>query len=109
MLAPGRHGATRSTSERKSNSSSGGACTVISLWMFMAGPSQVHDPLALTPVDGDVRAVDEARARRGEEGDEVRDLLRRADPPERYGLHGQLVRAVLVDALVARERLLEPV
>src|SRR3954452_8091479 len=177
MAAPGRHGATRSTSVRNANSSSGGLETSISLSKRMrrapSGPSRdvrpvtarggadpartqdrrnaggiarsegtagrrsppgvsgrtlregpldlrradalagghrdVHQRLALPAVDRDVRAVEEARAWRGHEGDDVGDLLRSADAPERDRGDGQLVRGLLVDALVAGERLLKSV
>jgi len=45
--------------------------------------SRIHDRFALGAVDGDVGAVDVARARRGQEHHEVRDLLGRADPTKR--------------------------
>jgi hypothetical protein len=69
----------------------------------------VHDRLALPAVDRDVGAVDEARARRREEGDEVGDLFGLADAPERDALLRQLVRRLLLDAQIACEGLLERV
>src|SRR3954468_9783605 len=119
MDAPGRHGATRSTSVRKANSSFGGWATSISFENFMASVPRrpggravtqrdVHERLALAAVDRDVRAVEERRPRRGQERDEVGDLLGRADPPQRDRRHGELVRRLLVAALVTGEGLLEP-
>src|SRR3954462_12270011 len=118
MDAPGRHGATRSTSVRNANSSFGGWATSISFENFMASvprraggravaEREVHERLALAAVDGDVRAVEERRPRRGQERHEVGDLLGRADPPERDRRHRELVGGLLVAALVAGEGLLE--
>src|SRR3954451_12102757 len=92
MDAPGRHGATRSTSVRKANSSFGGWATSISFENLTASVPRrpggravaerdVHEGLALAAVDRDVRAVEERRPRRGQERDEVGDLLRRAVRP----------------------------
>src|SRR5262249_62221501 len=75
----------------------------------MADSSLIHDRLALGPVDRYVRAVDEAGAGRGEEGHQRGDLSRLADPAERYGPGGKLVRPVLGHALVPGERLLQRV
>src|SRR4051794_19757036 len=115
MLAPGRHGPTRSTSDRKPNSSSAGAWTEISFGSSSRPAlhgrlrAHVHDRLALAAVDGDVRPVDEARLRRGEEADEGRHLLGLADAPERDRARGEVVGRLLVDAEIAREGLLQRV
>src|SRR3954453_5126427 len=120
MDAPGRHGATRSTSVRNANSSFGGWATSISFENFMASVPRraggravaerdVHERLALAAVDRDVRAVEERRPRGGGEGDEVGALLRRADPPERDRRDRELVGGLLVATLVAGEGLLEAV
>src|SRR6516164_8875823 len=74
-----------------------------------AESSLIHDRLALGSVDRYVRAVDEAGARRSEEGNQRRDLPRLADAAERYGLAREFVRTVLADALIPRERLLQGV
>src|SRR5262245_52416437 len=74
-----------------------------------AGSSLIHDRLALGPVDGYVRAVDEAGAGRGEEGHQRGDLSRLADTAERYGLGGKLVRPVLGHALIPGEGFLQRV
>src|SRR6516164_186743 len=74
-----------------------------------AESSLIHDCLALGPVDRDVRAVDEAGARRGEEGHQRGDLSRLADAAKRYGPGGKLVRPVLGHALVPGEGLLQRV
>src|SRR3954453_23380036 len=120
MDAPGRHGATRSTSVRNANSSFGGWATSISFENFMASVPRraggravaerdVHQRLALAAVDRDVRAVEERGPRRGQERHEVGDLLPRADAPEGDRRHRELVGALLVAALVAGEALLEAV
>src|SRR4051794_8841920 len=103
------HGAIRSTSSSRSKTSPGGAGTVIELLMSTDRFLSVHDPLALRPVDRDVGAVDEARPRGGDERDQAGDLLRLAEAAERDAVHRELVRLVLGDALVARERLLQGV
>src|SRR5438270_13252555 len=72
-------------------------------------PLVIHDRFALRPVNRDVGAVDEASQRRGEEGDQRRDLFRLADAAKGDGLLGQLVRALLGHALVAGEGLLQRV
>jgi len=63
----------------------------------------VHQRLALRAVDGDVGAIDEARAGRCDERDHGRDLVGLADAAERDARDGELVGAVLV-AFVASPR-----
>src|SRR5919197_2198299 len=98
-----------------SNSSTASMGTNIRSGTESAGPvlpgtsGDVHQRLALGPVDRDVGTVDEARARRGQERHERGDLLRLADAVERDRGQRQVVGAVLIDLLVAGERLLEPV
>src|SRR5215212_9433919 len=78
-------------------------------WTAVIQRLEVHQRLALRTVDRDVCAVDEARTRRGQERNDVRYLLGGADASKRDAGHGQLVSALLRDALVAGERFFEPV
>src|SRR5690348_12750143 len=72
-------------------------------------PLVIHDRFALRPVNRDVGAVYEAGPRRGEKGDQRRDLFWLADAAEGDRLLSQLVRALLGHALVAGEGLLQRV
>src|SRR5215469_10378318 len=86
------------------------SCVLYPPWVCpTAGVLLIHDRLALGPVDRDMRAVDEAGPGRGQEGHQRRDLLRLADTAERDGAVGKLMGALLGDALVPGERLLQRV
>src|SRR5207237_339211 len=69
----------------------------------------VHQCFALGTVDWYVRTVDERRPRRSQEDDQRRHLMRLADAVKRDRRYGQLVRARLVDLLVAGKGLLQAV
>src|SRR3984893_8386090 len=71
--------------------------------------SNVHQRLALCTVDRYVGAIDESRTGRGQEGHERSYLCRFAYAMERDGGERELMGSLLVDLLVARARLLEPV
>src|ERR1700734_4055832 len=87
-----------------------GRSSAVPVALVMAQPpSRIHDCLALRAVHGYVGAVDEARPRRGEEGHQRRDLFRFADAAEGDGSGGQFVGALLGDALVASQGLLQRV